>query len=90
MDMWRVNLIKEFKYPKKAVDNKVQGKIWLRFTVSKAGKMQDVEVMRGLSPELDAEAVRALSTFGAWEPALKDGRTVAVRYIMPIDCSLSK
>ena len=52
--------------------------------VGRDGSVSDVEVMRGVSPELDAEAVRVVSLMPKWIPGKQRGKAVAVKYTMPI------
>jgi hypothetical protein len=40
--------------------------------------------MRGVNPELDAEAVRVVSMMPKWIPGKQRGKAVAVKYTMPI------
>ena len=40
--------------------------------------------MRGVNPELDAEAIRVVSIMPNWIPGKQRGKAVAVKYTMPI------
>jgi hypothetical protein len=44
----------------------------------------DVEVKRGVSHGLDAEAVRAVRAMPNWTPGMLQDRPVRVRYVLPI------
>ena len=46
--------------------------------------MSNVGILRGVSPDLDAEAVRVVSMMPKWIPGKQRGRAVAVKYTMPI------
>jgi hypothetical protein len=52
--------------------------------VERDGSVSDVKVMRGVSPELDAEAIRVVSMMPKWIPGKQRGKAVAVKYTMPI------
>ena len=77
-------LAKNIKYPVEAQQAKIEGRVIVRFVVGRDGSVSDVEVMRGVSPELDAEAVRVVSMMPKWIPAKQRGKAVAVKYTMPI------
>jgi TonB family protein len=77
------------RYPKDAKDGNITGMVITRFLVRKDGKVSDVSVQKGVSPSLDAEAVRVISILPAFEkPGIKDGKPVAVWYMVPITFSL--
>jgi protein TonB len=71
-------------YPEVAKKNGQQGRVTLQFTIGKDGNVTKVKVLRGVSPELDAEAVRVGSMSPAWTPGIKDGKPVSVTYTFPI------
>lgn len=71
-------------YPEIAKDNGVQGRVTLRFTVEKDGSVTKVQVLRGVDPSLDREAVRVVSWSPKWKPGKQRGRTVPVTYIFPV------
>ena len=75
-------------YPEAAKKEGVQGRMVLRFVIYPDGKVRDVEVMRGVHPEMDAEAVRVVSSSPDWKPGTVNGKPVKVSYILPIVCSL--
>lgn len=79
-------------YPKKAVDNEVDGMTVISFIVEKDGTMSDVQIERGVSPELGAEAyhvVRKMQDSGVvWSPGMEDGVAVRTRFNLPIKFAL--
>lgn len=78
------------KYPSSAIKDNVEGRIVLRFVVSKTGKVSDVEVIRSLSEDCDAEAVRVVNMMPDWTPGEQDGKKVSVYYTLPIQYALQK
>jgi TonB family protein len=62
---------------------KVQGKVVLLAVVLSDGTVGDVNVQESLSPELDAEAIRAAKRW-RFEPARKDGKPVGVRVVLEL------
>ena len=77
-------LAKNIKYPVAAQQAKIEGRVIVRFVVGRDGSVSNVEVVRGVSPELDAEAVRVVSLMPKWIPGKQRGKAVAVKYTMPI------
>lgn len=54
----------------------VTGDVVIKAIVETNGKISTVSVVRGLRPDCDYEAVRAMSLFNAWKPAQKAGQPV--------------
>ncbi|MBR0452890.1 MAG: TonB family protein [Bacteroidales bacterium] len=77
-------------YPKTAMDKGEQGRVILSFVIDKRGKVGDVKLIRSVSPELDAEAVRVIQAMPDWIPGKQKGKAVNVRYTIPIVFKLSK
>ena len=79
---------RNIKYPVSAFRNGIQGKVILRFVVSKTGKVVRVEVIRSLSPECDKEAIRVIELLPDFIPGKLNGENVSVWYTMPITFKL--
>lgn len=77
-------LEKETKYPKRALEEKAQGRVIVQFVVSKDGSLRDFIVVRGIHAALDGEAIRVLSSMPKWTPGMQDGQAVDVKYTLPI------
>ena len=72
------------KYPKTSYFNGVQGKVTLRFTVSEAGKVGSIEVIRSLDAACDKEALRVIKALPDFIPGEQNNKKVAVWYTLPI------
>ncbi|MDT3405425.1 energy transducer TonB [Mucilaginibacter terrae] len=82
-------LNKNLRYPKKAKDKKIQGKVFVSMIIEKDGSVKNVQVARGTSsPELNAEAVRVLAVSPKWTPGQQNGKVVRVYQMVPIEFSL--
>ncbi len=77
-------LKKHIKYPVQAVENNIQGKVYVRFTVNKKGKIENVSVFRGVHPLLDKEALRVVNSLPDWKPGEQAGKPVNVSLTIPI------
>jgi len=81
-----LNFIKKnVKYNKKALKQGIKGLVVLQFVVDKFGNITDPEVVKRLSPELDAESLRVVNLMpGNWKPARQEGKPVSFRFTLPI------
>ena len=81
--------IKEnLKYPEDAAWYGVQGRVIVKFVVEEDGSISDVEVVRGVHPSLDAEAVRVVKLMPKWQPAERGGKPVRSRVNFPVHFKL--
>ncbi|HQY79598.1 MAG: energy transducer TonB [Flavobacteriales bacterium] len=88
MEAMHTFMQKSVHYPEQARDEKVQGKVYVQFTVDHDGKVKDVEIKRGMREDLNEEALRAMRAMPDWSPGSKDGQAVATRFIMPMEFRL--
>ncbi|MEY8631046.1 TonB family protein [Bacteroides nordii] len=83
-------IAKNLRYPVKAQKEGIQGRVIARFIVEKDGSVSNLAVARrSASSELDAEAIRVLSTMPKWTPGKQRGKEVRVKYTVPIAFRLS-
>ena len=81
---------KNLKYPKDARDAHVEGAVNLQFTVGTNGGVQEVQILQGVYPSLDNEALRVIRSSPKWKPGIKDGKPVRVTYTYTIHFVLPK
>jgi periplasmic protein TonB len=72
------------KYPPEALENNIQGKVFVKFAVAPDGSVKRIEVMRSVNPLLDEEAKRVISTLPAWKPGRQNGKAVSVWFFVPV------
>ncbi len=77
------------RYPESAKASGIQGRVIVRFCVTKTGGIDLISVLKGVSAELDSEAVRVVSTLPAFKPGRQGGKPVPVWYMVPITFSLT-
>lgn len=80
---------KKIKYPPIAQENGITGRVFIKFVIEKDGSVTNVEVLRGVDPSLDKEAVRVINLMPKWRPGRQRGRAVRVAYTVPIIFQLS-
>ena len=64
--------------------NVTQGRVVVKFVVDKEGNVVNPQVIRGVDPFLDKEALRVVSKMPKWEPGTQNGKKVAVWYTIPV------
>lgn len=70
-------LTENVEYPGKAIKYNIQGTEVVRFTVTARGEVTNIKVVNSVSPEIDEEAIRVLSTTsGKWIPGFENGTPV--------------
>jgi protein TonB len=75
-------------YPEVAKENNIQGRVIVRFCVTSKGGVNQVSVLKGVDPELDAEAIRVVNSLPAFKPGKQGGKPVPVWYMVPITFTL--
>ena len=84
-------LQKNIQFPPVEKENGIQGKVFITFVVDKDGSVTSVEIYKGLKggPGCDKEAVRVVKMMPKWSPGKQNGKSVKVRYILPIHFKLA-
>jgi TonB family protein len=78
----------ELRYPKEAIDKKIEGRVFVQFVVGKDGYIKEAKVARGIHPSLDQESLRAVYSSPRWEPGKQRGQAVNVVFTFPITFKL--
>lgn len=76
-------------YPEMAKENDIQGTVYVGFVVNEKGKVTNVNVLRGVDPLLDKEAVKVIEGLPDWKPGKQSGKNVKVRMQVPIKFQLA-
>ena len=76
------------KYPRKARKNNITGRVLTKFVVDEDGKITNVTVIKHVSPEIDAEAIRVISQMPRWNPGTQNGKPVKVYFTQPLTFDL--
>jgi protein TonB len=75
-------------YPPVAEENGIQGRVVVSFVVEPDGSITNVQVVRGVDPSLDKEAVRVTKAMPKWQPGKQNGQAVRVKYNLPVQFRL--
>lgn len=85
-------LAKNLKYPKSAMENNIQGRVFVKFIVEKDGTLTKIEILKGMDncKECDEEALRLVRAMPKWEPGNQNGNAVRVSHRVIIPFKLKK
>lgn len=75
-------------YPEAAKEANIQGRVIVRFAVTATGGISNASILKGVSPELNAEALRVVNTLPEFKPGKQGGKPVPVWYMVPITFTL--
>lgn len=84
MDSLMNYLKREINYPQTALDDSIQGRVYISFAILKNGIISQVEVTRGIRSDLDDVCIEAIKNMPNWKPGQQRGKEVNVRLIIPI------
>ena len=77
-------------YPKSAVDDNFEGKVFTRFTVNCEGKVGNVEILRGVRYDLDSACLHVVGILPRWNPYKFSGsEKVLIQYVLPVKFTLT-
>ncbi|MDZ4757053.1 MAG: energy transducer TonB [Bacteroidota bacterium] len=83
----------EIEYPAYEKDAGIEGTVNVHFIVELDGSLSHIYVAKGVSKGLDEEALRVMrkiSGAGKWTTAKKQGKSVRVNYVLPINYQLEE
>ena len=72
------------KYPATAIKDSIQGRVIATFIVEKDGSISGAKVVKHVSDDLDAEAIRVIESMPKWIPGKQNGKEVRVKYTIPV------
>jgi periplasmic protein TonB len=77
------------KYPGRAQEAGVTGKVIVNFVVGRDGKITHIKIVRGIGSGCDEEAIRVLEKMPPWTPGMMGGKAVPVYFTFPITFRLN-
>ena len=80
---------KNVRYPAIAKEYNITGKVYVSFIVDKQGNVTNVKIVRGVDKNLDAEALRVVSSLPKYKPGKQRGKPVRVMFTIPINFTLN-
>ena len=82
-------LAKNLKYPAQAVEDGIQGIVYVNFVVKTNGSLADIKILHGIDGGCNEEALRVVKKMPAWNPGYQNGRNVPVRYTLKVDFKIN-
>ena len=79
----------EMVYPPSALKARQQGTVYVLCIVNADGSTRDVSIFKGVSPAIDAEALRIFNKV-LWEPAVQDGHNHPSEAMLEIPFDISR
>lgn len=77
-------LADNINYPKKSRQLGIQGTVYTKFIVEKDGRVTNLKIVRGVSPEIDNETRRVIGLMPKWNPAKQGGEIVRCQFSLPV------
>lgn len=84
------DITKTMKYPDRAFRAGIQGRVVVQFVVDTLGNVTKPTILRSVSPDLDAEALRVVKQLKRFSPGIKNGVPVSVYFSLPINFRLTE
>ena len=82
-------LAKNIRYPQIARDNRIEGKVLVEFIIDKNGKVQFVNLLRGIGGGCDEEVIRVINQMPKWKAGIHHGKPVNVKLVLPVSFKLN-
>lgn len=86
------HIVRNFKYPEIARQLGIQGKVFVTFIIDKDGSVSNVNVARGVDPNLDQAAIDAVKSLNNLnpkiQPAKQRGKPVRMSFTVPVNARL--
>lgn len=76
------------RYPREVWSHNVEGRVTVRAVIEPTGYVGNVEVIKGLHPECDKEAIRVIKSMPRWIPGRQASFPARVYYTIPVDFTL--
>ena len=84
MDALNEFLYSNLRYPERAIENGVTGKVLVTFVIDENGKVTEAQVLRRVGFGCSEEALRVVESMPNWKPGLQNGRAVPVKMSLPV------
>lgn len=88
MDALYKYLEDNIKYPQKAKDNDISGKVYVTFVVEKDGSITNPRLLRDIGGGCGQEALRVVKAMPRWNPGKQRGKPVRVQFNLPVSFNL--
>ena len=84
-----LSYLANYKYPESAKKNKIEGKIFLNFTVSEDGTISEPKILKGLTDDCNNEAIKMVTNMPKWTPSYINGNPAKFKFVVPFQLKLN-
>jgi periplasmic protein TonB len=81
-------IVNNIKYPEQAIKNNITGIVYVRFRIKHDGNIDNIQLIKGVNPLLDAEAIRLVKLMPKWKPGKYKNKNVPILFNLPINFNL--
>jgi len=81
-------LSNNLRYPTHLRERRVSGTVFVSFVVNNTGDINQVEILKSPDDGFNDEVIRVINKMPKWKPGIQAGKTVSVRFRMPIKFTL--
>lgn len=91
MEVFYGHIGENLKYPQKAKEEGIEGKVYVQFIVEKDGSFSEIKAIKGLHPDCDEEAIRIFTEYNEnknapkWKSAKERGKPIRQKVVIPIN-----
>ncbi|MCM1490875.1 MAG: energy transducer TonB [Muribaculum sp.] len=78
------------RYPEEAMMKNIQGRVIVKFIISKDGEVMEPSIVKGVDPSLDQEALRVVNSMPKWTPGSVQGKPVSCFFTLPVNFRLQE
>ena len=78
----------QVRYPAEALKKQIEGRVVCSFVVERDGSVSNIMTLQSPDRLLTNEVRRVLANSPRWTPGMQKGKTVRVKYIVPVDFRL--
>jgi TonB family protein len=83
-----LNYLKNINYPPSAIRDGIEGTVYTSFYINTNGKVEDINIMKGVSSELNSTVYEYLKNMPAWSIGYKYGKPVREQFFLPVRFSM--
>jgi len=77
-------IYQNIEYPSAAFKQRIHGRVVCSFIINEDGSISDITLVQGVYAFLDDEVLRVIRSMPVWKPAMKDGKAIKNKCIIPV------
>ncbi|MBR6081494.1 MAG: TonB family protein [Salinivirgaceae bacterium] len=81
---------KSIIYPQSAIDDSIEGKVFVNFIIDTSCNVQNAYIERGIRDDIDKEALRVINSIKYKSPAKFNRKPIPFHYTIPVNFILPK